>query len=83
MEGSRLSSGRSSGWKNSIMKKNSQESRIVSDSKEFPSKFSPSKNLEPQVKTFGRSSILSQSHDEIVVSRGKSQSRDSKFKPKV
>lgn len=62
MESSQLS-GKSSGWKNSIVKRGHQESRIVSDSKEFPSKFSPAKNIEPNHKIIGRSSILNHSHD--------------------
>ena len=74
MEGSQIS-GRSSGWKNSIIKKEYQDSRIVSDSKEFPSKFSPSKNIK--VKTRLRSNILNHSHDEIVIGdRRKDRSKD-------
>ena len=63
MEGSQLSSGRGSGWKNSIIKKGSQESRIITDSKDFPSKFSPSKNVEINPKIIGKSQILNYSHD--------------------
>ena len=77
MEGSQIS-GRSSGWKNSIIKKEGQDSRIISDSKEFPSKFSPSKNIE--VKTRLRSNMLNHSHDEIVVGdRRKSGSKDAQL----
>jgi hypothetical protein len=64
MEGSSIS-GRSGGWKNSINKNRTGDSRLLADNKEFPSKFSPAKHELQPTKVLGRSGFMSYSQDEI------------------
>lgn len=70
MERSNISA-RSGGWKQSVVKNNTGDSRIGKDNRDqLPVKFSPAKYAEitgNTSKSLVRSKILSYSQDEIVV----------------
>lgn len=80
MERSHISA-RSGGWKHSVIKNNTGDSRIARDSRDLPVKFSPAKYAEltgNTSKALVRSKIMSYSQDEIIVGddRDRSESKD-------
>ena len=75
-------------WKYSMIKHNTAQSRIITDNRDLPSKFSPARNVDLVAtntsKSLVRSKIMSRSHDEIALKdlKDSSVSREKRIQKK-